>query len=134
MNNISKSLISGIILFFFSLSIAYLVSDIIQKNNKVGSRDSVIVKDSIIKDTVYIPTSDILYIVRDKVELKIEPSMNATTIDFLEKGSIYYIVEKSQLEKVVINRKPVEDFWFKIKDSNDLSGWVFGFYTSKAIK
>ena len=124
----SVGLVLSIILVYFAYDLA---------KNKIkfkNSSDSIIVRDSIKIDTQFVSTSNILFITQDKVQLKEDANESASTIDLLSKNSIFYIVQKGKLDKLIIKGKSIEDSWYEVTDRNDKSGWVFGYYTSKAIK
>lgn len=131
-----KNLSLAVILFLISLIIAFLVYLIINDNNNDfidGKIDTLIIKDSVQIET-YIPIQDILFLTKDKVPLKNDPTFNATTKDILRINSIYYIKKRGNLDSLKIKGKLIQDFWYQISDHIDNSGWVFGHYTSKAIK
>jgi len=114
---------------FISIFYSYFNKDEIKKN-----KNEKINVDTLKKiDTARIQTDNILFITFDKVELKDDPNKSAETINYLNKNSIFYIIQKGSLGKIQVEKKNIEDFWYEIDDYKGNSGWVFGYYTSKSI-
>jgi hypothetical protein len=79
----------------------------------------------------------ILYIKYNDVELKSEPSAEASLKAYLKINSIFYIKSRSEqiIQTPIKGRsKNIEDYWYEITDLKGLTGWVFGYYTSKALQ
>ena len=97
-------------------------------------------EDKITKDTVIkiqyrnINVDSLLFIKYDNVELKSDSSNRGTTKAYLKINSIFYISKRNeQLEQIKIKKKTVSDYWYLINDYNGMSGWIFGYYTSKSL-
>lgn len=100
---------------FRSILTAFIFITVITGCNKINPEKNVIPENS--------EGNPLAVIITPNTSLRIDPLIFTSRIAQLKKGEVGEVLEKSSEKKPVAG---TVDFWYKIRLSNGISGWVYG--------